>query len=441
MRMIERRRWEFPDKLLALLFSPVRYKVAHGGRGSAKSWAFARALIILASKSKIRVLCVREFQTSIEQSVLQLLIDQIDLLGFSNEFSCTKNTLVNRVTGSEFFFRGLRNDPRKVKSVEGVNIAWAEEADQISWDSWELLVNTVRRDDSEIWVSFNPNFESDETSKRFILHPPPNAVVVEMNWRDNPWFPKVLQEERLHAKATQKESDYLHTWEGKFRPIILGKAVYPEFSHKTHIGQNLAPEAACNIIVGWDNTGLSPAISLSWLTSIGQWRIFKEFCFSDCGIMDATEALIRWSGDHLPEGCTFQHIGDPAGNIRDTTKQTPSQYISEKGREFGWAINIEDGIQTFKVRRESVAGRLTRMVNGEPAVLMDAVGCPLLIEGFGGGYCYPEIGTTGIFRTDPDKNHYSHIHDSVQYPATRLFSLGQTQQHKPLKRSGSWRSA
>ncbi len=438
--MSETRTWQFPEKL-AFLFEPARYKVAHGGRGSAKSWSIARALIIKASKDKLRIICTREFQSSIQQSVLQLLIDQIAALGFTREFVITQNSVINRVTGSEFIFCGLRNDPHKIKSTEGVDIAWVEEAEKVTYDSWELLIPTIRKDNSEIWVSFNPNFESDDTSKRFILHPPPNAVVVEVNWRDNPWFPKVLQEERLHAKATQKESDYLHTWEGKFRPIILGKAVYPEFSHKTHVAQNLTPETACNIIIGWDNTGLSPAISLSRLNNVGQWLIFKEFCFSDCGIMDATEALIRWSGDHLLEGCTYQHIGDPAGNIRDTTKQTPSQYISDKGREFGWAINIEDGIQTFKVRRESVAGRLTRMVNGEPAVLIDAIGCPLLIEGFGGGYCYPEIGTTGIYRNDPDKNHYSHIHDSVQYPATRLFSMGQQQQHKPIKRSGSWRSA
>jgi hypothetical protein len=242
-------------------------------------------------------------------------------------------------------------------------------------------------------------------------------------------------------KATAPAADYDHVWEGKFRPVILGKQVYPEFSHKTHVAQGLAPTMAGEIIVGWDNTGLSPAISLSRINNLGQWLIFKEFPFADVGIMDATEALIRWSVDHLPEGCTFKHIGDPAGNIRDTTKQTPSMYIAEKGRDFGWSIFIEDGIQTFKVRREAVAGRLTKLVNGEPAVQIDAVGCPLLIEGFGGGYCYPEIGTSGIYALDPAKNHYSHIHDAIQYPATRLFALGTNHHRQPLRRSGSHMAA
>lgn len=437
--MSDHRKWKFPEKL-GFLFDSHRYKVAHGGRGSGKSWSFARALLILASKHKLRVLCAREFQNSITDSVQRLLADQIEELGFGANFKIGRDLIVNTVTGSEFFFMGLRNDPHKVKSTEGIDIAWVEEAEKVSLDSWSMLVPTIRKEGSEIWVTFNPNFASDETAKRFIKCPPPDAKVVEVNWRDNPWFPPVLDKERLHAHATLPESDYLHTWEGKFRPIILGKAVYPEFSHKLHIGQRLAPETAGEIIVGWDNTGLSPAISLSRINPVGQWLIFKEFCFSDVGIMDATEALIRWCNDFLPTGSTYRHIGDPAGNIRDTTKQTPSMYIAERGRDFGWGIYIEDGIQTFKTRRESVANRLTKLVNGEPGVLMDAVGCPLLIEGFGGGYCYPEIGTSGIYRTDPEKNHYSHIHDSVQYPATRLFTMNLNQTSKPFTRSGSWRS-
>ncbi len=110
----------------------------------------------------------------------------------------------------------------------------------------------------------------------------------------------------------------------------------------------------------------------------------------------------------------FRDIGDPAGNTRDTTKRSPADYLRKIN------INVEDGIQTFKARRESVAGRLTRLINGEAAISIDPA-CTRLIDGFDGGYAYPEVGNTGVFRDEPAKNEYSHIHDALQYPATRLF--------------------
>jgi hypothetical protein len=137
--------------------------------------------------------------------------------------------------------------------------------------------------------------------------------------------------------------------------------------------------------------------------------------------MDATEIVLIWEGDNLPEGCEFENIGDPAGNSRDTTKTSPAIYISRKAAEYGLTINIRNGIQTFKVRRESVAGRLTKVINGEAAILIDP-SCTLLIDGFDGGYSYKEIGNSGVFHTEPQDNEYTHIHDSIQYPATILFA-------------------
>jgi hypothetical protein len=131
----------------------------------------------------------------------------------------------------------------------------------------------------------------------------------------------------------------------------------------------------------------------------------------------------------LPPGCTYRHIADPAGRGRDSSKQSPADYISRQAQQMGWSIYLEDGIQTWKIRRESVATRLTKLVNGKPAMLIDSVGCPMLIEGFGGAYCYGEIGTTGMYRDQPEKNKHSHISDSLQYPATILFSLATTDYH------------
>jgi hypothetical protein len=175
------------------------------------------------------------------------------------------------------------------------------------------------------------------------------------------------------------------------------------------------------IIRCWDNTGLSPAVALTYFSTWGQWRIFKEFCFKDEGIIDATEVVIHFCNQKLPYGCKYRDIGDPAGRTRDSTKQSPHTYIAAKSQEMGHYIRLEDGIQTFKVRRESVANRLQRMINGQPAVLIDPA-CEVLVEGFEGGYAFPEIGNSGEFKNEPIKNFYSNIHDAVQYGATILFS-------------------
>lgn len=415
---------QFPDTL-QFLFSPCRYKVAHGGRGGAKSWGFARALLILGANKPLRVLCARELQNSISESVHQLLAQQIQALGLSS-FYVVQNSSISGANGTEFLYSGVKNNVNKIKSMEGIDVCWLEEAELVSELSWQTIIPTIRKSGSEIWVSFNPRYKSDATSQMFIEKPRPDAKIVKIGWQQNPWFPQELEKERLHAQATMSESDYLHIWEGQYKALLLGKWVYPptEFARDRHVVVgSLMPESATEIICGWDNTGLSPAIILTYMTSTGQWVVFKEFCFEDTGIMDAVEGLVRWCNASLPQGCRYRHIGDPAGRIRDTTKQSPADYITRRAGELGWSISIEDGIQTFKVRREAVASRLTRLVNGQPAILMSSEGCPRLVEGFEGGYAYPEIGTTGIFREEPMKNHFSHIHDALQYPATRLFAL------------------
>jgi len=210
---------------------------------------------------------------------------------------------------------------------------------------------------------------------------------------------------------------------GDWGVTVEGKQVYTslEFSRDVHVSKvPLDPVEPTLIIRGWDNTGLSPAVILTYFSTWGQWRAFKEFCFKDEGIMDATEVVVHYCNQKLPYGCKFRDIGDPASRTRDATKQSPHLYIAKKSQEMGHYIRMEDGIQTFKTRRESVANRLQRMINGQPAVLIDPA-CEVLVEGFEGGYAFPEIGNSGEFKTEPIKNEYSHIQDALQYPATLLF--------------------
>ena len=221
--MAEIEAW-FPDKL-RFLFEPARYKVVRGGRGSGKSWGFARALLLQGAQRPTRVLCTREVQKSIAQSVHQLLRDQIDALGLSAFYEVLA-TEIRGKNGTQFFFSGLSDmTAESLKSFEGVDVCWCEEAQAITRRSWDILIPTIRKDKSEIWVSFNPQLESDETYRRFVANPPPDCVSVEMNHSDNRRFPEVLERERLHAQETMREDDYAHIWEGKCRPAVEG-AIY-----------------------------------------------------------------------------------------------------------------------------------------------------------------------------------------------------------------------
>lgn len=215
-------RVQFPAKL-APLFRPKRYKVLKGGRGGAKSWGVARALLIIGAQKMTRVLCAREFQNSISDSVHKLLKDQIYELGLDSFYDVQQSKIVG-ANGTEFAFVGLRHNVNNVKSYEGIDICWVEEATNVSKASWDVLIPTIRKEGSEIWMTFNPELESDETYQRFVVDPPTNSVVITMSWRDNPWFPAVLNQERLDLQAKDPEA-YATVWEGKCRQALSG-AIY-----------------------------------------------------------------------------------------------------------------------------------------------------------------------------------------------------------------------
>lgn len=215
---------EFPRKL-EFLFKPARYKVAYGGRGSGKSWGFARALLIQGAAKKMRILCTREVQKSIKDSVHKLLSDQIQALGLG-AFYQVLETEIRGANGSEFLFAGLASHTvESIKSYEGVDVVWVEEAHKVTRKSWSILIPTIRKDESEVWVTFNPELDDDETYKRFVVDTPPGAVVVSVNYSDNPWFPAVLELERQHAQATLPEDEYLNIWAGRCRAAVDG-AIY-----------------------------------------------------------------------------------------------------------------------------------------------------------------------------------------------------------------------
>ena len=199
------------------LWHPHRYKVFYGGRGSGKSFNVAQALVILADKGELRILCCREVQNSIRDSSYQLLKDTTERLGIRDRFEFTETEIRHR-NGSRFVFKGLLRNEQSVKSTEGIDICWVEEAQTVSESSWETLIPTIRKDGSEIWVTFNPLHEDDPTTKRFITSPPPEAYVRKVNYDENPFFPPALRKEMEWDRKNDYEK-YLHIWEGFPRSV------------------------------------------------------------------------------------------------------------------------------------------------------------------------------------------------------------------------------
>lgn len=248
-------------KAYRFLFTPARYKVAYGGRGAARSWSFARALLILGMQRPLRVLCAREFQNSIKDSVHKLLADQIQALGLGGLYE-VQETVIKGPNGTEFAFKGLRHNVTGIKSHEGADVVWIEEANTVSKASWDVLIPTIRKPDSEIWATFNPELDTDETYQRFVLNAPPNAEVRHTTWRDNPWFPSVLREE-METCRKRSEDDYLTIWEGRTRKTLEG-AIYAEELRKadadkriTRVAYNPAKPVDTFWDLGWaDHTAI-----------------------------------------------------------------------------------------------------------------------------------------------------------------------------------------
>lgn len=212
----------FPEPF-KILFQPKRYKVMYGGRGGGRSWSCARALLIIGLERPIRVLCARELQNSISESVHQLLSDQIHDMGLDNCYRIQRDRILGE-NGTTFTFEGIRNNVNKIRSFEGIDYCWVEEANKVSSNSWEVLIPTIRREGSEIWITFNPELEEDYTFKRFVKNADDNMIVIKTTWRENEFFPEVLMREKDSLKALDYDK-YLNVWEG-FPLQILEGAVY-----------------------------------------------------------------------------------------------------------------------------------------------------------------------------------------------------------------------
>ena len=217
--------FDIPEASLPIFEDPRRYNILYGGRGSTKSWTVARILSLNGYLSPRRILCARETQRSLKESVYQLLLDQMELLELGAFYKGTKDSIIG-LNGTQFLFHGVRTeDVTKIKSLEGVDDCWVEEAHALSAKSWRILVPTIRKEGSRFYITFNPELVDDPTYERFITKPPKDCHIIKMNYLDNPWFSKVLDQERIEdyeRDTTPDKHVYKHTWEGMTLPAVEG---------------------------------------------------------------------------------------------------------------------------------------------------------------------------------------------------------------------------
>ena len=340
---------EFPEKMQGL-FHPMRYKVFHGGRGGAKSWSIARALLILGSSKPLRVLCCREFQKSIKDSVHKLLSDQLKALELDAFFDVQQTIIRGKqgttAAGTEFFFEGLKHNVTNIKSYEGCDLAWVEEAHLVSKSSWEILIPTIRADGSEIWVSFNPELLEDETYQRFVVNPPDNALVVKVNWSDNPWFPDVLRTEMLQLKARDRDA-WLNVWEGNCREILEGAIYANELRKAKEDGRicRVAYDTSKPVQTFWD-LGWSDNTSIWFAQSVGlEYRVI-DFYQNNLQPLQHYLQVLQGKGyvygkDYLPHDARAKQLG---------TGRTIQEQMEAAGRrvEIVPALSVTDGIQAAR---------------------------------------------------------------------------------------------
>ena len=413
-------RAEFPIKLEGL-FKKSRYKVAYGGRGGAKSWGIARALLILGAKSPMRILCAREFMTSMRDSVHKLLCDQIEALGLLGFYEITQAS-IRAKNGTEFAFVGLKNNIANVKSYEGVDICWVEEAQTVSRLSWNVLIPTIRKEGSEIWVSFNPELETDETYQRFVANPPADCITMKVNWYDNPWFPDTLKLEKDSLRARDEEA-YNQVWEGLCRQTVDGAIFAKEMQQAEKDGR------ICR--VPYDATKPVHAIfDLGWSDSTAIW--FLQFIGMETRLIRYIEDSQKTISYYLATMQTYGYVYDKIWLPHDAENKT----LAAAGRSIDDIVRAA-GYKTEIMPRVPIVDSINAARTIFPNCYFDrehtADGLACLRH-----YRYEVDPETGQFSRNPLHDHYSHGADAFRYIALMIKEPAKRKKSAQIAMASGW---
>jgi phage terminase large subunit len=410
---------EFPQAL-EWIFQPARYKIAYGGRGSGKSWGFARALLVQGAAKPLQILCAREIQKSVADSVHRLLSQQIEAMGLGDFYTVQNNNIRGR-NGTEFTFAGLRHNINSLKSVEGCDVCWVEEAQTVSKASWQTLIPTIRKPGSEIWVSFNPELDTDETFQRFVRDPPPGAVVRRVNYSDNPWFPQVLRAE-LEQLRDKDHDAYLWIWEGHTKQVLDGAIYAQEIRAATAENRftRVPYDGAKPVATFWD-LGRADMTSIWFAQQIGfEYRLIDFY--QNRGHALGHYLKVLQERPYVYGTCWLPH---DAKHELLASDRTIEQQIKDTGREVRIVPNLR------------VAEGINALRTIFPRCWFDADRCADGLNALR-RYRYAVNAETGQWSREPLHDDASHASDALRYFALAMQDGADDGWSKPLKIDNGW---
>lgn len=389
-------------KAYKFLFEPKRYKAVYGGRGKGASHNIARVLLLMGANRKLRIVCGREIQKSIKDSVHKLFSDVIRsnaTLAYHYE---VLETEIRGKNGTEITYVGLRHNVRGIKSLEGVDIFFIEEAENVSDGSYEILIPTIRKEGSEIWAAFNVKNISDPTYRRFISEAGDDTIAVKLSWRDNKFFPDVLRREMEKLRDSDYDA-YQHIWEGMPDTRRSGAVYAKQLAQARTDGRitRVPYDPACEVFTAWD-LGFGDATSIWWLQFVGRELRWLE-CYENSGeqldhyarIVKEKPYNYRRSGHYLPHDA--EH-----GNIRGGSVSDQLRTMGLQNTVLQREASIDPGIELLRQTIVYSAFDGEKCKEGLRA-----------LENYG----YEWDDDRGVFKSKPRHDWSSHYADSARYAA------------------------
>lgn len=387
-------------KAFKFLRTPKRYKAVYGGRGSGKSHSIARTLLCMGMEKPLRIVCAREIQKSIKDSVHQLLSDVIRSHPVLSVFYEIQESVIKGANGTEFKFRGLRHNTRDLKSLEGADICWIEEAENVSDNSYEILIPTIRKDNSEIWASFNVRNTSDPSYRRFVSEGGEDTSALKVSWRDNPYLPQVLKDEMDKLRIKDMEA-YLHIWEGE-PDIRRSGAIYAKQLVKARQQGRITKvpyDPSSEVFTAWD-LGFGDATAIWFLQFKGRELRWIDF-YENNGekLLHYAELIKSKPYNYMKNGHFLPHDGgNESVNAESTSKQL--RLMGVPNRVLEREVDIGPGIEQVRQMLEFSA--------------IDNEKCKEGIRSLE-NYAYEWNEDRAVFSSNPKHDWTSHCADAARY--------------------------
>lgn len=344
---------ELPPKLVDLFDGEARYRVAFGGRGSGKTRSFALMSAVYGyrwgmSGKQGQILCAREHLNSLDESSLEEVKSAIRSVEWLDAYYEIGEKYIRSRDGRvSYVFAGLRRNLDSIKSKARVILAWVDEAENVSEAAWQKLIPTIREEDSEIWVTYNPESKHSAVHQRFRVAPSNDVKVCEINWRDNPWFPDVLNQERMNDQKLRPDV-YDHVWEGAFLIHVEGAYYTVEMREANAEGRiGSAPyDRSVGVVTAWD-LGVGDSTAIWFAQMVGpEVRLIDYYESSGVGL-DHYVAVLNSKGynytDHiLPHDVRVRELGTGKSRLEtlDNLGVRPITIAAQ--------LNVDDGIQAVR---------------------------------------------------------------------------------------------